>query len=318
MTAATEFLLQVQDVYKAFILPGKQALKAVNGVNLDLRPGERLSLVGESGCGKSTLARMIAGIEPASKGSIRFAGEPIDSFHGEALRQYRRKVQIIFQDPSAVFSPRMRIGAFLCEPFLNFGILSKNEALAKACQLLESVELPEDFLRRYPHQLSGGELQRVAIARAMGVGPLLLICDEPTSALDVSIQKSIIALLEQMCQNYRVSMLFISHDLALVNHFSDRVAVMYLGSILEILPGAHIQREAKHPYTRALLQSSFQIGKERTENTIDPNSEPPSPLRLPAGCPYCANCGISVELCRQTLPPLREISPGHSVACHLL
>ena len=316
MIATNETLLQIQDIHKRFELPGKKILYAVNGVNLELRTGECLAIVGESGCGKSTLARMIARVEPITRGTVRFEGKSIESLRGEPLRQLRRKMQIIFQEPSLAFSPRMRIGEFLREPFVNYHIHAKKEANEKARQLLYSVELPEEFMRRYPHQLSGGELQRVAIARAMALNPMLLICDEPTSALDVSIQQRIIALLGSMRREYGVSMLFISHDLALVSSFSERIAVMYLGYILESMPAKQLNFEARHPYTQALLQSIFYMGKERGEEIHELEGEPPNPIELPLGCPFSQRCPVADEYCCQNAPQLLEVAPGHLVACH--
>ena len=313
-----EPLLQVQDVYKEFPLPGKQVLHAVNGVSLRLDAGECLAVVGESGCGKSTLARMIARVETVTRGTICFQGTPIETLGGEALRQLRKSVQIIFQDPAGAFSPRMKIGSFLREPFVNYHILPRRDIGERIRSLLNSVDLPEDFADRYPHQLSGGELQRVAIARAMSLHPALLICDEPTSALDVSIQQHIVALLSHLRREYSVSMLFISHDLALINRFSDRVAVMYLGHIVESLPGADLVAAAKHPYTGALLQAIFHLEKDRRKAIRVPDGEPPDPIDLPVGCPFCPRCPVSEQRCREEAPPLREIAPGHTAACHLV
>ncbi|MCL2122336.1 MAG: ABC transporter ATP-binding protein [Clostridiales bacterium] len=311
-------LLQVQEVYKEFPLPGKQVLHAVNGVNLNINAGECLAVVGESGCGKSTLARMIARVEPLTKGKVCFQGKAIETLQGEALRQLRKQMQMIFQNPAGAFSPRMKIGAFLREPFVNHKILSRKDASDKARQLLLSVGLPEEYANRYPHQLSGGELQRVAIVRAMALQPLLLICDEPTSALDVSIQQRIIALLDHMRQEYEVSLLFISHDLALVNHFSERIVVMYLGFIVESMPSVQLGREAKHPYTRALLQAVFQQGKDRREKIHVLDGEPPNPIDLSPGCPFQQRCPHPQKQCKEVMPLLREIAPGHLTACHLV
>ena len=315
MDPVREPLLQVEDVYKEFLLPDKRVLHAVNGVSLRLDAGECLAVVGESGCGKSTLARMIARAETVTKGSVRFGGEPIERLGGEPLRQLRRKMQIIFQDPAGAFSPRMKIGVFLREPFVNYHILPRKEADDRARDLLKSVGLPEDFAGRYPHQLSGGELQRVAIVRAMALHPSLLICDEPTSALDVTIQRHIVALLSAMRREYGVSLLFISHDLALVSSFSERVVVMYLGRVVESLPGARLNGEATHPYTKALLQSVFTMEKDRRDPIRIPDGEAPDPIDMPAGCPFCPRCPVSEQRCREETPPLREIAPGHMTAC---
>jgi oligopeptide/dipeptide ABC transporter ATP-binding protein len=309
-------LLRLDNVYKHFHLPGNQILWAVNGVSFKLNAGECLAVVGESGCGKSTLARMIARVEPISEGTIYFDKESINLFRGRELRALRRKMQIIFQDPISVFSPRMKIGEFLREPFINYGILSKKGAREKAREILEDVGLSADYLERFPHQLSGGELQRVAITRAMALNPLLLICDEPTSALDVSIQKRIIDLLYNLRLDSGVAMLFISHDLAVVNHFSDRIMVMYLGYVMEEMPSSHLSSVARHPYTKALLQAAFSITKERDKMIVPLSGETPSAINLPPGCPFRQRCTAAKELCSQDIPPLREVGPGHFVACH--
>ena len=318
MERLPEPLLQVQNVYKEYPLPGKRVLHAVNGVSLNIGAGECLAVVGESGCGKSTLARMITRVEPVTKGRVCFQGIAIETLRGEALRQLRKQMQMIFQNPSAAFSPRMKIGSYLREPFINHHLLSRKDAGDKTRQLLRSVGLPEDYVNRYPHQLSGGELQRVAIIRAMALQPLLLICDEPTSSLDVSIQQRIIALLDHMRQEYSVSILFISHDLALVNHFSERIVVMYLGFIVESMPSVRLGREAKHPYTRALLQAVFQQGKNRNEKIHVLDGEPPNPIDLSPGCPFRPRCPHPQEQCREIMPLLREIAPGHQAACHVV
>jgi len=314
LTAAHQPLLKVTDVHKRFNLPGNQILRAVNGVSLELSAGECLAIVGESGCGKSTLTRLIARVEPVSEGDIYFAGESVKGLRGEQLRALRRKMQIIFQDPISEFSPRMKIGEFLREPFLNYGIFSKKDAAEKALSLLESVDLSGDFIDRYPHQLSGGELQRVAIARATALDPLLLICDEPTSALDVSIQERIIDLLGDLRISSDIAMLFISHDLTLVSQFSDRIAVMYLGYILEQFPSRALSG-ARHPYTKALYQSTFRIDGERGNEIEALGGETPSAIELPAGCPFYLRCPVSDDVCNQSLPPLRELAPGRLVRC---
>ncbi|MCL1805205.1 MAG: ABC transporter ATP-binding protein [Clostridiales bacterium] len=312
---ADQPLLKLTNVHKRFYLPGRQILRAVNGVSLELAAGECLAIVGESGCGKSTLARLIARVEPVSEGEIHFAGEPIMGLRGDSLRALRRKMQIIFQDPISEFSPRMKIGEFLREPFLNFSLLSKKDAGEKALSLLASVDLSESFAQRYPHQLSGGELQRVAIARAIALDPLLLICDEPTSALDVSIQERIVRLLGDLRQSSDISLLFISHDLTLVSQLSDRIAVMYLGYVLEQFPSPMLVGGARHPYTKALYASTFRVEAERGQGIEVLGGETPSAIDLPAGCPFRLRCPEAEPACGQSVPPLREISPGHFAAC---
>jgi oligopeptide/dipeptide ABC transporter ATP-binding protein len=317
MPAVDAAILRVESVSKRFLLPGNRALRAVNEVSLELYPRECLSIVGESGCGKSTLAKMITMVTPVSDGKIFFQGIPIEHSKGEALRQIRRKMQIIFQDPMSAFSPRMRIGDFLCEPFINYRIMGKRDAIQHARALLSSVELPVSFIGRYPHQLSGGELQRVAIARAMALNPLVLVCDEPTSALDVSIQEQIIGLLDGLRREHGVSILFISHDLALVHNFSDRVMVMYLGHVLEIMKSSELADKAAHPYTRALLRATLGLDKNRDVKIETLKGDPPSPVDLPPGCPFSSRCSIAGDICHYELPPLLRQEEGHCVACHM-
>ena len=260
---------------------------------------------------------MIARIEPVTQGTIRFDGDTIDSLAGEQLRLLGQKMQIIFQEPLTSFSPRMKIGTFLQEPFINYNNLSKKEASNKAAQLLESVELPVDYINRYPHQLSGGEQQRVVIARAIALNPLLLICDEPSSALDVSIQKRVLDMLDNMRRKNNIAMLFISHDLALVSAYCDWIVVMYLGHILESAPAKTFSREAEHPYTQMLLQSVFHMSKEQGEPIPLLEGEPPSPTIITHGCPFSSRCSYTEERCIHVTPALHEITPGHMVACHL-
>jgi len=317
LTGSDHPLLALSDVHKHYYLPKKQVLRAVNGVSLELSAGECLAVVGESGCGKSTLARMVAGVEPATTGEILFEGRSVKGLKGESLRELRRKTQMIFQDPISIFSPRMRIGEFLREPYLNYRIASKKEAAEKALFLLESVELSGDFLSRYPHELSGGELQRVAIARALALSPPLLICDEPTSALDVSIQERIVGLLEAYLRRRDIAMLFISHDLALVSHFCDRILVMYLGYVMEEFPRAMLNGGTRHPYTKGLIDSVFSVDMEQGKEIEGISGETPSAIDLPPGCPYGPRCPQASAVCGQDVPVLKEVAPGHKVACVL-
>ena len=311
-------LLRLENVYKRYSLPGSRTLRAVNGVDLEIRAGECLSIVGESGSGKSTLVRMAARVEPVTEGRILFSGEPVEHLQGAGLRGLRRKIQVIFQDPISVFSPRMKIGEFLREPLVNYGIVSRKEAGKAAVYLLETVGLDSGYIGRYPHELSGGELQRVAIVRAMAVDPLLLICDEPTSALDVTIQERVIELLNKLRRDSGAAMMFISHDLALVSGFSDRIAVMFLGYLVESFPGASLGQGAKHPYTQALLRSVFTIGQDRGDEIEVLRGETPSPTEPIAGCPFASRCPYSGELCEKEKPPLREVGPGHYAACFFI
>lgn len=293
-------------------------LRAVWDMNLSIARGECVAIVGESGCGKSTFARMAAGIEPVSDGEILYQGKKIADFHRNELREFRRRVQMIFQEPGSVFSPKMRIGAFLMEPWINFEKKSRREAREMALYGLERVGLSGEYFSRYPHQLSGGELQRIAIARAIALHPNLLICDEATSALDVSVQREVIDLLKEHQREADFAVLFICHDLALAEDFGNRVVVMYLGCVMEILEGKELKRNAEHPYTRALLDSVFSIHDDPGNEIYVLPGEPPSPVNLPEGCLFCARCGRAGDICRREAPKLRCRGGEHWVACHML
>lgn len=310
-------ILRLEHVSKVFELKNKESLKAVSDVSLTMHAGECVSVVGESGCGKSTLAKLVTYIENMTQGKIFFEGQEITGISGKALREYRRQAQIIFQDPLNVFSPRMRIGTFLMEPWMNFEKKSRTEAKKAAHYSLQRVGLGEEYMKKYPHQLSGGELQRVAIARAIALHPKLLICDEVTSALDVSIQRQIIDLLYEHQKEANFTILFICHDLALAEDFSDRVVVMYLGRIVEILEGRELKKNAKHPYTKALLASVFSVhdGPDAPIRILP--GEPPSPISLPAGCAFCSRCQYAADKCRNEAPALHPLNDIHAVACHL-
>ena len=317
VTQDKEILLEVRDLNKTFPVK-KEKLYAVNQVSFSLRKGECLGIVGESGCGKSTLARMIAGITPASRGQMLLEGMDYIDLKGEKKRKFRRNIQMVFQDPLGSFSPRMKVGNYLMEARRNFDGISKAEGLKEAGRLLEEVGLPESFLTRYPHELSGGQLQRVAIARAISVQPKLLICDEATGALDVSIQNQIAQLLVKLVGEKQIGCLFIGHDLALVRSVSQRIAVMYLGKIVEVLESETLASKARHPYTKMLLGSIFDVYCEKTEEIAAPKGEPPSPLKIRKGCAFAERCSHCSDKCREETPRLEEIEPGHSVACYAL
>ena len=308
-------ILIIDGVSKEFTVEKKKTLKAVSDISLSLARGEQVAIVGESGCGKSTLAKLVACMEKVSSGKVIFDGDDITNIKGAKLKEYRRHVQMIFQDPSGVFSPRMRIGTFLMEPWINFERMSRQQAKEKAIESLERVSLTEEYFKKYPHQLSGGELQRVAIARAISLKPKLLICDEATSALDVSIQRSILELLNEYHEETRFSNLLISHDLALAEDFCDRVAVMYLGRIVEILDAKALRRNARHPYTKALLDSVFSIHDPKDKKINVLKGEPPSPIDLPEGCAFRDRCGCKSDHCAKAAPELKSLEGVHHVAC---
>lgn len=311
-----EPVLQLEQVVKKYAVSGKE-LTAVNGVSLTVQQGETVAIVGESGCGKSTLVRMVTGIELVTEGSIRVLGKELSSPEKRLSRQewqeLRRKMQLVLQNPSGAISPRMRIDRFLREPFINWRLCEKEQISSRIEELLHRVELDENVLHKFPHQLSGGELQRIVIARALAVSPSLLICDEPTSALDVSIQAQVIALLERLRTEQGMTILFVSHDIALMGKFADQIVVMYLGNIVEKLPASQL-KNAVHPYTKALINAIFQPGKE---NVSVLEGDPPSPLDRPTGCPFYGRCPVYCPDCAIKSPELREYGRDHFVSCFL-
>jgi oligopeptide transport system ATP-binding protein len=322
----SEVILQVDNLVKYFpvgggVLTGPLGMvRAVDDVSFSIRRGETLGLVGESGCGKTTTGRCILQLERPTSGRILFEGVDLVTLDQVALRSVRRRIQVIFQDPYSSLNPRMTIGQILAEPIEVHGIVREKAARAERVrELLTQVGLAPQHARRYPHQLSGGQRQRVGIARALAMEPSLIVCDEPVSALDVSIQAQIINLLEDLQARYGLTYLFIAHDLSVVRHISDRVAVMYLGKIAEITERTALYAEPMHPYTRALL-SAVPIpdpGLEATRERTVLRGEVPSPLNPPRGCVFHPRCSIAVDRCSAEIPPLREIRPGHWAACHL-
>lgn len=296
----------------------KRFVRAVDGVSLRLGERETLGLVGESGCGKTTLGRAILGLAPVTEGSIHFQGQDLSGRNGNALHQLRRKIQMIFQDPYSSLDPLMTIEQILGEPLdIHRLYSSREERLEKIHSLMESVGLDSSQARRYPHEFSGGQRQRVGIARALALSPRLIICDEPVSALDVSIQAQIINLLLDIQQREKISYLFISHDLALVQHTCHRVAVMYLGRIVEEGLVEEVRSRPLHPYTQALWNAVPTLEKEGLSEALPLAGEVPSPLNPPPGCHFHPRCPHATEECRRSYPSRREISATHSVACHL-
>jgi len=322
----SEVLLRVENLVKHFSVGGGLGgghaglVRAVDGVSFTLRRGETLGLVGESGCGKTTTGRCILLLERPTSGRIEFKGADLASLGDAELRAVRRRIQVIFQDPYSSLNPRMTIGQILAEPLEVHGIVRERKARAERVrELLSQVGLLAQHALRYPHQLSGGQRQRVGIARAIAMEPSLIVCDEPVSALDVSIQAQIINLLEDLQSRYGLTYLFIAHDLSVVRHISDRVAVMYLGKIVEMTDRTRLYEKPLHPYTRALL-SAVPIpdpGLEaRREHTVL-KGEVPSPLNPPSGCVFHPRCSKAVERCAVAVPPLREIRSAHLAACDL-
>lgn len=309
-------VLELEHVRKDFQFEKEKKLRAVYDVSLKLYAGECLAVVGESGCGKSTLARMIAGIEPVTGGSIRFRGQDITHLEKREWRRIRQQMQMVFQNPAGAFSPRMKIGAFMKEPLLSYRLADRKLADREAIRLLEKVELDGSYMDLFPHQLSGGELQRVVIARGLAVHPALLICDEATSALDVSTQAQIIRLLERIRREEQISILFICHDLALVQQFSQRAAVMYLGSVMEEMESRFLT-QAVHPYTKALLRSVFSIHGSREKEIQVLEGEPPSPLKLHKGCPFAGRCPDRKPVCLKEKPEPVRLAENHWIRCFM-
>jgi oligopeptide transport system ATP-binding protein len=320
-----EPLLRVTNLVKTFIrrrglfARAAERVHAVDRVGFEIASGETLGLVGESGCGKSTTGRAILRLIEPDHGEIRFAGQDVTRLSGRALRALRRDMQIVFQDPYAALDPRMTVGAIVGEA-LSIHNLARNrrEFAARVAELLEIVGLRADHMRRYPHEFSGGQRQRIGIARALAVMPKLIVCDEPVSALDVSIQAQIINLLEDLQQRFSLSYLFIAHDLSVVEHISTRVAVMYLGRIVEIARTRDLYAAPLHPYTEALLSAAPVPDPTARRRRIVLAGEVPSPIAPPSGCHFHPRCPIrQLPLCAAEAPPLKESSPGHWVACHL-
>lgn len=312
-----EPVLEARHVSRVFPSADGRFLRANNDINLKMYCGRTLGIVGESGCGKSTLMRMLVQLDQPTEGEIFFQGRNVCTMTKKERRENRRHIQMVFQDPSSAFHPKMKIKDIICEPLVNFGVISKKEKDAEARRLLRLVELPEEFADRYPHNMSGGQRQRVGIARAIALEPEVILCDEATSALDVSVQKNIMELLAKLQREKNIAIGFICHDIALVSQISHQIAVMYLGNVVEILPGAQMKASAKHPYTVALLGSIFDTHMDFSKKIESIDGEVPSPLDVPPGCPFQNRCDQCMEICRKDRPSLRMIGEGHEVACHL-
>ncbi|MGF1492732.1 MAG: ABC transporter ATP-binding protein [Microcoleaceae cyanobacterium] len=323
----SETLIQVENLQVHFPVQGNGLLRrqvgtiqAVDDVSFEIFKGETLGLVGESGCGKSTTGRALLRLEPLTQGRIYFKSIDLTTLEGESLRQFRRRMQIIFQDPYAALNPRMTVEQIVGEPVVVHHSLTRKHVRHRVQKLLEQVGLNSDMIHRYPHEFSGGQRQRISIARALAADPEFILCDEPIAALDVSIQAQVINLLETLQQQLGLTYLFISHDLSVVRHTALRVAVMYLGKIVELADRNDLYNSPLHPYTQALL-SAVPVPDPRQEKNrkrILLEGEVPSPMNPPKGCRFHTRCPWVEERCRLEEPKFREVRPGHSVACHLV
>ena len=320
-------ILSIKDLRVEFpvyggVLGGRTvgSVKAVDGVSFDVHRRETLGVVGESGCGKTTTGLAVLRMVDIASGQVVFDGQDISTLDRAKMRPLRRKMQMVYQDPFGALDPRMRVKDIIGEPLIAHGLAgSRREYRQKVAELLDFVGLSSAMGERYPHEFSGGQRQRIGIARALAVRPDLVVCDEPVSALDVSIQAQIINLLEALQDEFGLTYLFISHDLSVVRHISDRVMVMYLGKVVEIADHADLYRDPKHPYTQALL-SAVPLPSpdaEAAREVMLLEGEVPSPLNPPTGCPFHPRCPKAHDTCRQSMPALKEEAPGHKVACHL-
>ncbi len=307
-------ILQLQDVHTHFTTRAG-TVRAVDGVTLSVARGEVLGLVGESGCGKSTLARTILQLVPTTSGAVLFEGKNLSSLPAAELAATRRHLQMVFQDPYASLNPRLTVFATLAEPLLVHGLCSRDEVTARVAALMNKVGLAPRFMRKYPHEFSGGQRQRIAIARALALEPKVIVADEPVSALDVSIQAQILNLLAQLGREMNLTLLFIAHDLSVVKHISDRVAVMYLGKIVELGPAADVIERPRHPYTRALISAIPSPDPDAPRLRTVVAGDPPSPINPPAGCSFHPRCPFAVEKCREIVPPLLPAAPAREAAC---
>ena len=313
-----DVLVQLRDVTKHFSQtePGSQGVKAVDGISLDVFQGETLGLVGESGCGKSTLGRVVLRLLDITSGQVLFEGQDVFGLRSAELKALRKQMQLIFQDPYACLNPRLRIEDIIAEPLKFHSNPGKKETREIVRKIMGEVGLHPDMGRRFPHELSGGQQQRVGIARALVLSPKFIVCDEPVSALDVSVQAQILNLLTTLKESRGLTYLFISHNLSVVHHLCDRIAVMYLGRIVEIADKETLFRNPLHPYTQGLISAIPSLESNAQQPKIDLTGDIPSPGAAAAGCSFCPRCTHADHICQEEAPALREVEPGHFVACH--
>lgn len=315
-------VLTVNNLVKEYLITnplGKvtSTVKAVNGISFDLYEKETLGIVGESGSGKSTTGRTIIRLTDATSGEVIFNGKDILQLKEKDFLPIRKSIQMIFQDPNSSLNPRKRIGDSIEEPMIIQKIGNKEERQQRAFELLEKVGLRKDHYFRFPHEFSGGQRQRIGIARALAVTPQIIICDEPVSALDVSIQSQVINLMEDLQEEFGLSYLFIAHDLSVVRHISDRIAVMYLGNIVELAPTDELFENPQHPYTKTLLSAIPTVNPNTRRERIVIKGDIPSPTNLPTGCVFHTRCPFAMDICKKKVPEMRTLNNGHQVACHL-
>jgi oligopeptide/dipeptide ABC transporter ATP-binding protein len=315
-TNGKQELVNVRHLVKHFPVEGSDdVVRAVDDVSFEILRGETLGLVGESGCGKSTVGRCLLRLIEPTAGEIDFDGRNVRSLNRGDLRELRREMQIVFQDPYASLNPRMRVGDIVGEPLVIHNIGTKNDRYERVGELLRRVGLDPDYRKRYPHEFSGGQRQRIGVARTLALNPKLIVADEPVSALDVSVQAQVVNLLQELQQEFGLTYLFISHGLAVVEHISTRVAVMYLGRIVEIAPAAELYLRPLHPYTQALLSAIPVPDPKRKRERIVLQGDVPTPINPPSGCRFRTRCPIAIDECARIDPELRELAQGHRVAC---
>jgi len=311
----SESILEVKGLKKYFPVSRKHTVKAVDDVSFEVYEGETLGVVGESGCGKSTMGRAILYLQPPTAGQVTFNGKDLSALKGRERQKLRKEMQMVFQDPYGSLNPRMTVGAMLGEIVRTHRIVPKHEVANYVRELLVDVGMKPEHADRYPHEFSGGQRQRISIARALAVQPKLIVCDEAVSALDVSVQAQILNLLRKLKQERHLTYLFISHDLSVVKHISDRVIVMYLGKIVEMANKHDLYAQPRHPYTQALLSAIPKMGEEKRERIIL-KGDVPSPLAVPSGCPFHTRCPIAQKVCAERKPEWHKVGDGHYVACH--